>query len=256
MNAARRMTLTALTGMPLVEAGADLAALIGAALHAADETLAPGDVLVVAQKIVSKAEGRRVCLADVTPSARALALAAETGKDPRLVELILRESATILRARPGVLITEHRQGQIQANAGIDQSNVAPGGDAYVLLLPEDADASARRLRDALGQRTGIAPAIIINDSAGRAWRLGIAGFALGCAGLRALDSRIGKADLFGRPLEVTEIAVADELAAAASHLMGQADEGTPVVLIRGARFSAGGGGARALLRPREQDLFR
>ncbi|GAB4143987.1 MAG: coenzyme F420-0:L-glutamate ligase [Sphingomonadales bacterium] len=254
MNSPARMCLTALAGLPLVRPGDDLAALIVDALAGNGETLAAGDVLVVAQKIVSKAEGRLVRLADVTVTDEARALAAKVGKDPRLVSLILAESAAVIRAVKGVLIVAHKRGYVHANAGIDQSNI--GADDAALLLPQDPDASAARLRAALRARTGADVAIIINDSAGRAWRLGVCGFALGSAGLTALDDQIGNADLFGRPLAVTQVAVADELAAAASHLMGQAGEGAPVVLVRGARFSASDAGADMLLRPPAEDLFR
>jgi coenzyme F420-0:L-glutamate ligase/coenzyme F420-1:gamma-L-glutamate ligase len=214
-------------------------------------------VLVLAQKIVSKAENRYVHLNTVQPGARALALAVEVDKDPRLVELILRESVEVLRRRKGAIIVEHRNGYVHANAGIDQSNIhSDPDDPRVLLLPENADASAARLRAELRARSGANVAVIINDSAGRAWRTGVTGFALGCAGLVPLENRIGTRDLFGRPLEITEVAVADELAAAASFLMGQAAEGVPVVLIRGADLTPSEQGAAALIRPREQDLFR
>ncbi len=254
MTSPLRMCLTALPGLPLVEPGDDLAALIIDALAANGETLAAGDVVVVAQKIVSKAEGRLVRLADVTVTDEARVLAAKVDKDPRLVTLILAESAAVIRAVKGVLIVAHKRGYVHANAGIDQSNV--GVEDAALLLPQDPDASAVRLRAALRARVGVDVAVIINDSAGRAWRLGVCGFALGSAGLSALDDQVGNADLFGRPLAVTQVAVADELAAAASHLMGQAGEGAPVVLVRGARFSASDAGAAMLLRPPAEDLFR
>jgi coenzyme F420-0:L-glutamate ligase/coenzyme F420-1:gamma-L-glutamate ligase len=253
----QRLQLLALPGFPRVEPGDDLAELIVAALDRAGEKLQPGDLLVVAQKIVSKAENRYVHLNTVVPGERALQLAPEVDKDPRLVELVLQESVAVLRTRRGAIIVEHRNGYVHANAGIDQSNIASDPDnPRVLLLPEDPDASARTLREELRTRTGVAPAVIINDSAGRAWRTGVVGFALGTAGFEPLENRIGEPDLFGRALEITEVAVADELAAAASLLMGQAAEGAPVVLVRGAQLRASEQGSGALIRPREQDLFR
>lgn len=251
------MELSALPGLPQVEPGDDLATLILEGLARLGESLRDGDVLVLAQKIVSKSENRYAYLNTIEPSAQAQALAAAADKDPRLAELILRESVEVLRTRKGAVIVEHRNGYVHANAGIDQSNIQSDPDnPRVLLLPENPDASAARLRAQLRERTGAGVAIIINDSAGRAWRTGVTGFALGCAGFVALESRIGTRDMFGRALEITEIAVADELAAAASFLMGQAAEGAPVVLIRGAALSPAETGAGALIRPREQDLFR
>ncbi|HSB96445.1 MAG TPA: coenzyme F420-0:L-glutamate ligase [Spongiibacteraceae bacterium] len=251
------LSLSALPGLPNVEPGDDLAALIGAGLDRLGETLQAGDILVLAQKIVSKAENRYAYLNGVEPSARALQLAVQADKDPRIVELILRESVEVLRVRKGAIIVEHRNGYVHAHAGIDQSNIESQSDnPRVLLLPENPDASAAALRSELMQRYGVEIAVIINDSAGRAWRNGVIGFALGCAGLVALENRIGTRDLFGRALEITEIAVADELAAAASFLMGQAAEGAPVVLIRGAAVTAAETGSGALIRAAEQDLFR
>lgn len=247
----------AVKGIPLVQPGADLAAVIAQALVQEGGTVQDGDLLVVAQKIVSKAENRYVELDAVVPSARALELAAIVEKDPRLVELVLRESIEVLRYRKNVLIVRHRMGHVCANAGIDQSNVdMVDGRPRALLLPLDPDSSAASLRAALQSRFGVALAIIVNDSAGRAWRLGLTGVALGIAGFVPLESHIGKPDMFGRPLEITEVAVADELAAAASFLMGQADEATPVVLVRGARLISAEARATQLIRPLEHDLFR
>jgi len=252
-----RLELIPLESFPEVVPGDDLAALIAASLEANALSLQEGDVLVLAQKIVSKAEGRYRRLAEVTPGPRALELANKADKDPRLVELILAESREVLRVRPGVIIVEHRCGYVHANAGIDRSNIRNSpDDPQVLLLPEDCDASAAALREALTVRCGTAPQIIINDSAGRAWRVGTVGMALGTAGLDPLFNQIGGRDRFGNRLEVTEPAVADELAAAASLVMGQAAEGLPVVLARGARLRPSSRGAQALLRPREQDMFR
>ncbi len=253
----RSLTLTALPGIPLVQPGDDLAALILAALEAAGERLRSGDVLVLAQKIVSKAEGRYLDLREVTPSERALALAAAVGKDPRLIEAILAESQEVVRYRPGVLVVQHRLGFVMANAGVDHSNVEQvGADERILLLPADPDGSARALALALQERAGIAPAIVINDSHGRAWRNGTCGVAIGCWGIEPLTDLRGEPDLFGRPLMVTTVGQADEIAAAASLLMGQAGEGTPVVLVRGLAPRRSETGAAALVRPKDQDLFR
>jgi coenzyme F420-0:L-glutamate ligase/coenzyme F420-1:gamma-L-glutamate ligase len=242
---------------PLVEPGDDLAQLIAAALSDNAQTLQEGDVLIVAQKIVSKAEARYRRLGDVSPSRAAAALAEKTGKDARQVQLVLDESVEVLRTRPGVIVVEHRNGYVLANAGIDRSNIPnDDNDPRVLLLPEDPDRSARRLRADLGRITGVRPQVIINDSVGRAWRNGTVGIAIGCAGIEPLRDQIGEADLFGNILEVTQPAVADELAAAASLVMGQAAEACPVVLARGLALRVSEGGSRALLRDRSMDLFR
>jgi coenzyme F420-0:L-glutamate ligase/coenzyme F420-1:gamma-L-glutamate ligase len=212
---------------------------------------------VVAQKIVSKAEDRSVDLATVVPSPRAVALGAEIGKDPRLVEVLLRESVRVVRSRPNLLIVEHRLGFVMANAGVDQSNVAPQDGVHrVLLLPRDPDASAEALRARLAERFGVPLAVIINDSFGRAWRRGTVGVAIGAAGLPALVDLRGRPDLFGRILEVSIIGFADEIAAAASLLMGQADEARPVVLVRGLDWTGPATAGREMLRPAAEDLFR
>jgi coenzyme F420-0:L-glutamate ligase / coenzyme F420-1:gamma-L-glutamate ligase len=251
------LTLFALQTIGFVRPGDDLAALLATALERMGERLGDGDVLVVAQKIVSKAEGRYADLARVTPSERACALGRETDKDPRLVELILEESRRVVRHRPGVLIVEHRLGWVMANAGIDRSNVDPGmGEEPVLLLPRDPDGSAERLRQSLGRRFASAPAVIIADSFGRAWRRGTVGIALGAAGLPSLMDLRGRPDLYGRELRVSETGFADELAAAASLLMGQADEGQPAVVVRGLAWSDAAAGAAALVRGEAEDLFR
>jgi coenzyme F420-0:L-glutamate ligase/coenzyme F420-1:gamma-L-glutamate ligase len=254
---AGELRLIALAGIPSVRPGDDIASLIVEALDKSGIELVRGDILVIAQKIVSKAERRLVDLANVTPSARAKALAAEVDKDPRLVELILRESSEVVRHRKDVLVVAHRRGYVLANAGIDASNVGENGkDTYVLLLPEDCNRSCREIRRRLAERTGIEVAVIINDSLGRAWRNGTVGTALGAAGLPALLDLAGTPDLYGRKLRATEVGIADEIAAAASLLMGQAGEGTPVVLLRGLKLAARDGSAAELLRPREIDLFR
>jgi len=252
-----RLELIALQRFPLVEPGDDLARLIFDALRDNSLELQAGDVLVVAQKIVSKAEDRYVRLADVQPSADAIEVAAQAGKDPRQVQLILQESSAVLRVRPGVIIVEHRNGYVHANAGIDRSNIARNEqDPRVLLLPLDPDASARALRRGLAALGAVAPQVIINDSMGRAWRNGTVGVAIGTAGLEPLHNQIGDVDLFGNVLEVTEPAVADELAAGASLVMGQAAESCPVVLARGIRIAPSEDGSRGLLRDRAIDLFR
>jgi len=254
---ASELRLLALPGIPLVVQGDDIATLILDALTACGETLRDGDVLVIAQKIVSKAEGRVVRLAAVTPSARAIALAKETGKDPRLVELILGESDEVLRYRQDVIVVAHRLGFVMANAGIDQSNVgSEPKDADALLLPRDPDGSCSALRATLRRRTGADIGVVINDSHGRAWRNGTVGVALGVAGLPALVDLRGCHDLYDRALRITEVGFADELAAAASLLMGQSNEGRPIVLARGVPYARRDGSARELLRSRENDLFR
>jgi coenzyme F420-0:L-glutamate ligase / coenzyme F420-1:gamma-L-glutamate ligase len=251
------LTLFAMPGFPLVEPGTDLGAVIGGLAEKSGPNLIDDDVVVVAQKVVSKAEGRYVDLAAVKPGARALALAVQVQKDPRLVEVVLSESRRVLRYRPGVLIVEHRLGFVVANAGVDRSNVDPAeGTEPVLLLPKDPDASALRLHQRFRQMLGKTVAIVINDSFGRAWRLGTAGVALGAAGLPALVDLRGKPDIYGRRLRVSETAFADEIAAAASLLMGQANEATPVVVVRGLNWADRALPAAALMRKPEEDLFR
>jgi coenzyme F420-0:L-glutamate ligase/coenzyme F420-1:gamma-L-glutamate ligase len=251
------LEVIALPGLPLIGPGDDLVELIASAFKRDGVAPRPGDVLVVAQKIVSKAEGRVVDLATVAPSPKALALAAKVDKDPRLVEVILSESVRVVRARRGVLIVEHRLGFIMANAGVDQSNVGPAdGSPRALLLPKDPDRSAEALRRGLAKSTGSDLAVVINDSFGRPWRQGTTGVAIGVAGLPALIDLRGRPDLFGRTLEVSVVGFADEIAAAASLLMGQADEATPAVLIRGLSWSAPESMAASLLRPANEDLFR
>ena len=235
--------------------GGVLGDLILSAMARAGMVLQAGDILVLAQKIVSKAEGRVVQLASVTPSEGALNLAQEAGKDPRIVELMLRESRKVLRVKPGVIIVEHRLGFVMANAGIDQSNV-PGGEDAVLLLPVDPDASARVLRDAWREKRGVEISVLIIDSFGRAWRNGVTGTAIGVAGIPALVDLRGNKDREGRVLKATQVAAADELAAAASLIMGQAGEGTPAVLVRGFPYAQRESSINELLRPEAEDLFR
>ena len=251
------LTLTALGGIPLVKAGDDLSNLVLQGLAASGEQLQAGDVVILAQKVVSKAEGRMVDLRDVRPSTRAIDMAHVAGKDPRIVQLILDESTEVLRARAGVIVVEHRLGFVAANAGIDQSNVnQDGGDQHALLLPEDPDATCRAIRQALSERTGMDVAVLIIDSFGRAWRNGTIGTAIGVSGIPGLLDMRGQPDLFGRQLHTTEVGMADELAAAASLIMGQSSEGRPIVLARGVPYARRDGSARELLRSRQMDLFR
>jgi coenzyme F420-0:L-glutamate ligase/coenzyme F420-1:gamma-L-glutamate ligase len=247
----RPIELVPIPGIPRVAPGDDLAALVQRAAGAAGIELAHG-ALVVCQKVVSKAEGRLVALADVEPGPEARRIAAEDGKDPRHIEVVLRECARIVRRGHRVLICETRHGFVCANAGVDLSN-APGADVAV-LLPLDPDASARRLRDALLARGAGPLAVVVSDTFGRPWREGLVDVALGCAGLAPLDDRRGTTDLVGRPLEVTTIAVADQLAAAAGLLMGK-DTGIPAVFVRGVPL-VGDGSVRATLRDPATDLFR
>ena len=251
-----QLNLIALPDLPLVRPGDDLAALIAAGVAAAGIALDARDVLVVTSKLVSKAEGRLVDLNTVTPSPHAAEIAEQTRKDPRLVELILRESTAISRLRAGVLIVRHRLGFTLANAGIDHSNVGADGEDWVLLLPKDPDASARRLRAALVERLGVAPGIVISDSHGRPFRMGTVGVAIGLAGIPALDDRRGTRDLFGRELRVTITGLADEIAAAAGLLSGQGAESRPVILVRGLSLPRAEASAAELVRPPELDLYR
>ena len=251
------ITFIPLLGLPLVRPGDDLAALVARSLADGDLQLADDDILVVTQKIVSKAEDRFVDLATVRPSPQATELAERTQKDPRLVEVILWDTAEVVRARPGVLIVQHRLGFISANAGVDRSNVAEPGRDVVLRLPANPDESARRLRAALRELTGAAPALLIADSHGRPWREGTVGVAIGLAGLAPVQDLRGHLDLFGYQLQYTTVGFADQVAAAASLVMGQADEGRPVVLVRGLAYQRDeGASAGQILRLREADLFR
>jgi coenzyme F420-0:L-glutamate ligase/coenzyme F420-1:gamma-L-glutamate ligase len=278
------LTLNPLTGIPLIRQGDALADIIVKALHATAIQLQDGDILVIAQKIVSKAEGRMVNLETVTPSQKALDLAVTTEKDPRVIELILKESNEILRIRPGAIIVEHKLGFVCANAGIDHSNVSPVGsndlnhpdiatapapegaageastthnaDNWVLLLPENPDCSAANIRQKLETATGAKIGVLIIDSHGRAWRNGTVGAAIGISGLPGLVDLRGQPDLFDFHLRITQVGAADELAAAASLVMGQAAEGRPVVHVRGFPYPLREGALDELLRPKDQDLFR
>jgi coenzyme F420-0:L-glutamate ligase/coenzyme F420-1:gamma-L-glutamate ligase len=243
----------------MVKTGDDLVDITWRSVSQAEIKLEDGDILALAQKIVSKAEGRWMNLVTVQPSERAASLAEKIDKDPRLVELILQESKAVLRTRPGTIIVVHRLGFICANAGIDHSNVAgeaKPNEEWVLLLPENPDASAQKLRQRLEELSGAQLGVIIIDSHGRAWRQGVVGVAIGLAGLPGLVDMRGKSDLFGYNLRITTIGAGDELAAAASLVMGQANEGTPVVHVRGFPYSLREGTLNELIRPKDQDLFR
>jgi coenzyme F420-0:L-glutamate ligase/coenzyme F420-1:gamma-L-glutamate ligase len=253
------LMITPLPGIPLVKPGDDLVDIILIALQRAGISLVDEDILVVTQKIVSKAEGRLVNLARVFPSERAIELAAITNKDPRVVELVLKESKQVLRTRPGTIIVEHLLGFVCASAGIDHSNVsgeAGRSEDWVLLLPENPDASASDLRKRLEANSGARLGVMIIDSHGRAWRLGTVGVAIGISGLPGLVDLRGVADLFDFRLRITEVGAADELAAAASLVMGQAAEGTPVVHVRGFPYPLREGTLSELLRPKDDDMFR
>jgi len=251
-----RVELIAVTGLPDFKPDDDLAEAILAALRRAGHGLRAGDVIAVAQKVVSKCEGAYVDLDRVVPGERAQELAIATGKDARLIEVILSESSEVLRARDGLIIVAHRAGHVMANAGIDASNLPDEGTARVLKLPHDPDASARELRVALERAAGVKLAVVINDSWGRAWRNGTVGHAVGVSGLPALWDRRGEPDMYGRELRVTQIGLADEIAAAASLLMGAAAERQPVVIVRGFTLPPGDGTARDLVRDPTRDLFR
>lgn len=250
-------SVTAIGGLPLFQAGMSVAGELATALDRAGEALADGDVVVIAQKIVSKAEGRTARLETVGPTSEAERLAEATGREPALAQLILDESQEIMRAHPAAIVARHRTGHVLANAGIDASNVADGA---LLLWPVEPDASARAICAELRERTGATVGVVIADSMGRAWRIGTVGTAIGCAGLAVLDDRRGlDADLYGRTLQATVIAVADSLAAVAVLAMGEGAQSTPVALVRGAGrwvSAEDGPGAASGLRPPEQDMFR
>lgn len=250
-----QLILTALPNIPLIKRGDEIARIILDGLRAAEIELRDGDVLVIASKIVSKAEGRVARLKDVTPSARALELAQETDKDAREIELMLQESLEVVRVRKGLIVTRHRLGFVSANAGIDHSNVQEGADDFVLLLPRDPDATAEHTRKQVEKEIGKQVAIIIADSHGRPHRLGTVGIAIGSAGIPALEDWRGRQDLFGYELKYTDIGLADMLASAATLLFGQAREGTPIVHVRGATWHGEPNNARTLVRPKEMDLF-
>ncbi|PCJ17954.1 MAG: coenzyme F420-0:L-glutamate ligase [Gammaproteobacteria bacterium] len=255
------LTFSALNNIPMVAPKDNVAEIIMTAAKAQQINIVEHDVIVIAQKIISKAENRYVVLEDVTPSEEAIQLAQEVQKDPRYVEVVLQESAQVVRKKTGVLIVEHQLGFVHANAGLDQSNIEhPEQKERVLLLPKDPDLSAKQIRQAIHSQLGINVAVIINDSMGRAWRNGTLGLAIGVAGLTALEDYMGGHDIFGRELKVTAVAAADELAAGASLVMGQTHEKTPIVIVRGYRpqqpADANQQGIAPLLRSKDQDLFR
>ncbi|MCH2538923.1 MAG: coenzyme F420-0:L-glutamate ligase [Anaerolineales bacterium] len=257
MKSSTQITLTALVDIPLVRLGDNLVDIIEHSLRQSDILLYEGDVLVIAHKIVSKVEGRYVDLCQIQPTQRACTLAIEVEKDPRLVEVILSESSEVVRYRPGVLVVAHRLGFVLANAGVDSSNVdQESGSEQVLLLPKDPDGTCAEIRQQLKENSGSEVGVIINDSHGRAWRNGTVGVALGVAGVPALLDLRGEPDLYDERLEVTQVGLADELAAAASILMGQGNEGQPIVHIRGLPYPLRAGIATDLLRSKREDLFR
>ena len=251
------ITLTAVSNIPHIQPNDDLGAIFASALRAEGMVLQNGDILAIAQKVISKAEGRLVRLGDVVVSDRARQVAMETDKEPAIVELILRESDEISRQRPGVLVVRHKLGFTSANAGIDRSNVSQDNEnETVLLLPIDPDGSATRLREAMAAEFGVDVGVVITDSHGRPFRLGTLGVAIGVAGIPALWDRVGESDLYGYELQHTTVGVADEIAAAAGLLMGQAAEGMPLVLVRGLALPMENGRATDLVRPKEMDLYR
>lgn len=256
----RQLQIVALAGMPMFAAGMSVAGEIAAAMARGGLALEDGDVVVIAQKIVSKAEGALVRLADIVPGDEARAIAARTDRAPEMIQLILDQSSEVLRATPAAVIARQKTGHVLANAGIDASNVAGGDTGTVLVWPDDPDASARAIRAELAAQTGVRPGVVIADSMGRAWRIGTTGGAIGCAGLAVLEDRRGKAqDLYGRTLQATVIAVADSLAAAAVLVMGEGAEGTPAALVRGAGrwvTADDGPGAASGVRPAAEDMFR
>lgn len=252
----RSLSLTALDGLPLVHPGDDVGELVSSALRRSRIAPASGDIVVVTQKIVSKAEGRFVDLDGIVPSARARTIAEHVGKDPRLVEVILSESTDVIRYGRDVLIVAHRLGFITANAGVDQSNVGPDGHEWVLLLPQDPDASAACVKQRLDSEFGVAFGVIVSDSFGRPWRNGTVGVAIGAAGVPALVNLVGERDLFGRRMRRTQVALADQVASAAALLMGECDEGIPAVHVRGVRGGCQAVPASVLIRSAETDLFR
>ncbi len=250
------LTVTGVEGIPLISPGDDLAGILISALETQAQSLATDDVVVVAQKIVSKAEGRLLDLDKLEIGSAARQLAAETGKDARHVEAVLRESNEVVRHRPGVIVVEHRLGHVLANAGIDRSNIETddNGD-MVLLLPEDPDASAARLKARFDSHWGGDVGVIVADSVGRAWRLGTVGIAIGVAGVCALDDRRGEPDLFGRALEVTVTGHADAIAAAATLVIGEGAEALPAAIVRGVK-RGDAGLAQDIVRPKSEDMFR
>ena len=257
MNAIDQIVLTALSDIPSVGPGDDITTIVVTALERTSIVLEPGDVIVITHKIVSKAEDRYVDLEEIIPSEYARCLADEVGKDPRLVEVILSESNEVVRKNKGILVTEHRLGFVVANAGVDSSNIDHiEGISRVLLLPTDPDCICSEIRNRIQTEAGVCVGIIINDSHGRAWRNGTVGLALGSSGIPALLDLRGYPDIFGADLKTTQVGLADEIAAAASLLMGQGNEMRPVVHVRGLPYPLSEGKASDLLRNKQEDLFR
>ncbi len=253
----KTLQLIPVPNIPLIAPQTDLGLVISQTLAQNEQTLQEGDILLLAQKIISKVEDCLVRLSEVRPSAKALELAEITLKDPREIEIILWDTAEIIRARPNLLIVEHKNGFISANAGLDHSNVAPDDDEIRLRLPLKPDTSAAQIRARLAELTGQRPPVLIIDSHNRPWRVGVTGVTIGVAGLKPILDLRGRPDLFGRLLRHTEVNVADQLAAAASLVMGQADEACPVVIARGLAYEADEGArARDILREKTMDLFR
>jgi len=251
------LTVLPIPDLPMVQPGDDLVAIINEAMAKADLSFQEDDILVLAQKIISKSEGRFARLSDMEPSAQAHAIAEETGKEPDFVEMVLSQSNDVVRTGPNVLIVEAFTGIVMANAGIDRSNIDRGeGDDNALLLPLDSDVSARALRDQFFEQSGKTIAVVIADSVGRAWRYGTSAMAIGCAGLEPLDDQRGDVDMFGHTLEVTEIALADQVAAAANLVMGEATEAIPAAIVRGLSYPRTDRPSSVLIRKKEEDLFR
>ena len=248
--------IISLTGLPEFGPGDPLPHMLAEHLQHNDTGLVSGDVLVVTQKIVSKAQDQYVDPAEITPSAKAIDLASEVQKDARLVELVLRESSSIVRKAPGILITRHRLGHVMANAGIDASNIGAGRDGRVLLLPQDPDGYARDIGKACEKVFGFFPGVIISDSFGRPWRMGTVNVAIGVAGMPAMRDQRGEADRDGRIMQVTHVAFADAIASAAGLAMGEGAEGIPACIVRGLDISGEAQTSRAIVRPEVEDLFR
>ena len=243
-------------GLPLFKEGDDLTGIFVNQLHKVGLELHDGDILAIAQKVISKVEGRLVDLTSISPSAAAIQLATEVEKDPRIVELILQESTDVVRKKIGVLIVRHRLGHVGANAGIDQSNIEHGEEGSALLLPLDPDRSATRIQNEIAQKTGKQIGVLITDSANRPWRLGTVGIAIGASNMMVLDDRRGGFDLHGRELKITMINRADSIAAMATLAMGETDERIPAVLVRGADSGRSDQCAAEINRPLEDDLFK
>ena len=250
------ITVVPVRGLPLVQPGDDLSGLISSAIEKQGITPRSEDIVVVAQKMVSKAERRLVSLDSVIPSAKAALLAKEVERDPRLMELVLRESVEIVRKKPGVLIVRNKLGIVAANAGIDQSNINHDSGEWALLLPKDPDRSAQKIRYELQEHFGVEIGVVVSDSAHRPWRLGSVAIAIGISGVCGLDDKRGGSDIFGRELHATVVGRGDAIATAAALVMGESDEGVPTVIVRGMKLGAPTANARRLLRPIHEDLFR